>query len=594
MKRNTLWISLAATALLAVPAARAVDSLSACGYHSVFLNMEEVPSGFWNWTYNEGAMWAWNQYADLYRVLASNGTWGRNSVNEFGGFPSNTDLNSQWGFNWGTALAMTCFSWPCACCQISESDVLFNPSQTWTSDLIAAEDNSSWIAYQPVVMHELGHSWGEITQNESYSYNTTSVMHAYYLGYVQSDLTVHRGDAGLIRAQYNGSATLPSITDMAVHSHYVDGTGSLVSSHVGGTYFIQGSPITVRGITIENTGSTNLSNVHIRIYLSTNRTISTGDVLIGDWSFSSFPTNAQGTYDLATSIPAALTPGTWYVGGIVTHDGYVGDSTFTSNDTTHFKQPITVASSRVDDGYENNDSSGTASTVSAPFGPTLLQACPNDDDWFRVFVNAPHGIAASISFTHANGDVDMQMFDPSLTLVDSSTGTTDSESVSVTNVLSTGYYYFRIYGFSGAANSYQLSIQNLPACGSSATQSNYGAGKSGSFGVPNLTANQPPRIGQSSLVSITNGYPGAPGILLVGTSTASIPFDKGTLLVNPTSVLAMPPLNGSGAYSFTVNHSSNPAFCGATVYFQAMMVDPGATGFHHTSQTRGLQWTVGN
>ena len=183
MKRTTIWLSLSAAALLAVPAARAVDSLSACGYHSVFLNMEEVPSNFWNYPYNEGAMWGWNQYADIYRVLASNGTWGRNGVNEFGGFPSNTDLNAQWGFNWGTALAMTCYSWPCVCCQISESDVLFNPSQSWTSDLIAAEDNNSLIAYQPVVMHELGHSWGEVTQNESYSYNTTSVMHAYYLGY---------------------------------------------------------------------------------------------------------------------------------------------------------------------------------------------------------------------------------------------------------------------------------------------------------------------------------------------------------------------------------------------------------------------------
>ncbi len=594
MKRTTIWLSLSAAALLAVPAARAVDSLSACGYHSVFLNMEEVPSNFWNYPYNEGAMWGWNQYADIYRVLASNGTWGRNGVNEFGGFPSNTDLNAQWGFNWGTALAMTCYSWPCVCCQISESDVLFNPSQSWTSDLIAAEDNNSLIAYQPVVMHELGHSWGEVTQNESYSYNTTSVMHAYYLGYVQSDLTIHRGDSFLIRAQYNGSATLPAIADMAVHSHYVDGTGSLVSSNVGGTNFIQGSPITIHGITVENTGSVSLNNVHIRMYLSTNRIISTGDTLIGDWSWASFPTNAQGTYDLATSVPASLTPGTYYVGGIITHDGYVGDSPFTSNDTTHFKQPITVASSRVDDVYENNDTSGTASTVSAPFGPTLLQACPNDDDWFRVFVNAPHGLAASISFTHALGDVDMAMYDPNLNLIDTSTSVSDGESVSVTNAAISGYYYIRVYGYNGASNAYQLSISNILACAGAAAQSSYGSGKAGTFGVPNLTGSDAPHIGQSTTVSITNGYPGAPGILVVGTSSASIPFDKGTLLVNPSSVLALPPLNGSGAYSFVVNNSSNPAFCGANVYFQGIFVDPNATGYNHTSQTRGLHWTLGN
>ncbi len=566
----------------------APDNLVACGYHSVYLNMEQIPTSWWSHPLNESAMWVWNQYADLFRSFAGNGTWGKNGVNEFGGWPSDADLNSTWGFSWGSALALTVYTWNCECCQITESDVLFNPAYTWTNDLLAAEDNPSWVAYQPVLMHETGHVWGEQTKNESYSYNLPSVMHAYYSSIVQSGFSVHWPDSYLIRAQYTGAAALPSIKDMAVHSHFVNGVGHLSNSHCGSTLFTQGQSITAYGVSVENTGSVDLNDVRLRLYLSSNRTISTGDVLIGEWYWTSFPKVAYGVYDFTTTIPAGLSDGTWYVGAIITQNGYNPDNGIGGNDSTHLRVPIVVAHQCTDDVYEQNDVSSQAKTLAAPFGPTLLQACSGDDDWYKVWVDAPNGLKATITFSHAAGDVDMTLYDPDLSEIDSSTSVIDQEQVQINPSTVSGYYYLRVYGYIGAENSYQLTLEAIDNAAKP-----YGTGCPGSGGlVPALALSGAVTSGSNVTLSIGNALGGATAILVFGPKV-STPLPGGcSLLVLPSPVQLVLPLAGSGPGngSLVLPAVVPPGVVPGMLSMQAFVLDPG--GYAGYSATNGVEFKM--
>jgi FG-GAP-like repeat len=124
------------------------------------------------------------------------------------------------------------------------------------------------------------------------------------------------------------------------------------------------------------------------------------------------------------------------------------------------------------------------------------------------------------------------------------------------------------------------------------TQS-YGAGKPGSNGVPILASLGPPKLGAASGISITNGLAGAPSLLFVGVLQAAIPFDLGTLLVQPLVALSLPSFDGNGDLSLPYVISNDAALCGVELRFQAMFVDPAAPGPLHTAQTNGLRWVFG-
>ena len=81
---------------------------------------------------------------------------------------------------------------------------------------------------------------------------------------------------------------------------------------------------------------------------------------------------------------------------------------------------------------------------------------PGDEDWASVRVCAGGTLDARVSFTHALGDVDLQLLDASSPLV-TSNGLTDSERVTYTTAAEQTLYV-RVYGFSGASNTYRLTL----------------------------------------------------------------------------------------------------------------------------------------
>lgn len=127
-----------------------------------------------------------------------------------------------------------------------------------------------------------------------------------------------------------------------------------------------------------------------------------------------------------------------------------------SDDIAGIQAIYGVCGGCTDDGYENNDSFAGASAISAG---TInnLQICSGDDDYFSFSVPEGNDVQVDIAFTHASGNLSLYLYNTAQSQIDSSTSTTNNESVSASG-LSAGIYYTRVLGVSGAENSYNLTL----------------------------------------------------------------------------------------------------------------------------------------
>jgi len=96
------------------------------------------------------------------------------------------------------------------------------------------------------------------------------------------------------------------------------------------------------------------------------------------------------------------------------------------------------------------------------------QVCPGDDDYVAIPMTGPGTIEVLVAFTHADGDLDLELYDPSGARIATAPSGTDDESLTE-DVAGGGTYALRIYGFSGAANSYEGLIIRTEGAGCSGT-----------------------------------------------------------------------------------------------------------------------------
>ncbi len=121
-----------------------------------------------------------------------------------------------------------------------------------------------------------------------------------------------------------------------------------------------------------------------------------------------------------------------------------------------------LATALADDSYEQNDTRATAYnlgtlTTSRTIN-NLVQADAND--WYKFTTNSTTAAGSLIStvFTHASGDLDLELYNSAGTRIKVSQGITNGESFSIAG-LAKGTYYIRIYGYRGVTNpNYSLGI----------------------------------------------------------------------------------------------------------------------------------------
>lgn len=112
-----------------------------------------------------------------------------------------------------------------------------------------------------------------------------------------------------------------------------------------------------------------------------------------------------------------------------------------------------------DDAFEDDDSVPAAHAL-AGVSHVAAQICSNDDDYYSITPAAMDRVTVGLAFTSALGDLDLQLLDSAGTIVGSSAGTSDTESVSYCARGATPLYA-RVLGYAGAENAYTMDVTRM-------------------------------------------------------------------------------------------------------------------------------------
>jgi hypothetical protein len=110
-----------------------------------------------------------------------------------------------------------------------------------------------------------------------------------------------------------------------------------------------------------------------------------------------------------------------------------------------------------DDPFEPNNDTSSATELFAPLDEAIGAICGNDDFYFATLNNGCT-FNATLSFTNAEGDLDLELDDESGNQLAISQGSTDTEQISFVATSDLQLVYVRVFGFSGASNTYRLHV----------------------------------------------------------------------------------------------------------------------------------------
>jgi hypothetical protein len=105
----------------------------------------------------------------------------------------------------------------------------------------------------------------------------------------------------------------------------------------------------------------------------------------------------------------------------------------------------------VNDAFEPDDARATARpAVGDAFEGTL---CPMDSDHIAIPVTGASRVQIDVTFDGMRSDIDIELYSPAGTVIASSRGTTDLETID-TMVTTAGTYVLRVFGFTAESNTY--------------------------------------------------------------------------------------------------------------------------------------------
>lgn len=231
-----------------------------------------------------------------------------------------------------------------------------------------------------------------------------------------------------------------------------------------------------------------------------------------------------------------------------------------------------------DDGFEENDD--CASAVPAGSGGTNLFVSDTDSDFYDVVVPAFSTGYMTILFTHADGDLDLYLYDAcGGTQLDVGFSASDNEEVSyVNNTASPVLLKLEVDFFLTGCNTYDMVISSQP--GQPGTR--YCQADANGSGFPaHISATGSASVSANDLVLVAAPVDGAQfGVFFHGPGQDFAPF-AGTshvrCVANPVVRSSVQLANVSGVLSLALDNNS-PAGAGitlgATRYFQAWYRDP--------------------
>lgn len=111
-----------------------------------------------------------------------------------------------------------------------------------------------------------------------------------------------------------------------------------------------------------------------------------------------------------------------------------------------------------DDAQEPNDSCATAKAI-VPGTYSSLVVKRLDEDWYSMSIPAGSSLTASLTYTHANGDIDVQVFTAcGGTVALDRNGNVNNESFTFTNPGPSSTVYLRVYLGADVRNEYSMTV----------------------------------------------------------------------------------------------------------------------------------------
>ncbi len=181
------------------------------------------------------------------------------------------------------------------------------------------------------------------------------------------------------------------------------------------------------------------------------------DVVLDRTVFAGLASGAGATVNEKVAIPLSTLPGLYWVLVWVDADEVLGEANETDN---YLALPLKVTAPCEADVLEPNDLRAEASALPLPGAAADLAICAGDVDWFAVDAEAGDIVTIQAIFAHADGDLDLRVYDPlvSQTLpIATSTSTDDDEEAVITVPLATTLYV-RVSGFGADGAPYDLAI----------------------------------------------------------------------------------------------------------------------------------------
>lgn len=205
---------------------------------------------------------------------------------------------------------------------------------------------------------------------------------------------------------------------------------------------------------LENPCTLPAPNFDVTVWLSLDERVDSGDLPLSSLSDPGLAAGQVRAYRTKVTIPESTAPGAYRV--LVEADASQALDESNELDNVAFV-PLTVTDPCEADRFEPNDQRATSTPIGAGLEDELT-LCPFDQDWFAIASPAGATWDLAIRFAHAEGDLDLRVYDPLLSTtlpVASSTTLTDDEAVTVTTPLTTTLYV-RVNGYGGARAGYRL------------------------------------------------------------------------------------------------------------------------------------------
>ncbi|MGH9332301.1 MAG: pre-peptidase C-terminal domain-containing protein, partial [Vicinamibacteria bacterium] len=418
--------------------------------------MDNVLSPASPWGDNaEFQMSEWNEVdvtdnSHPFRVsLSPEFSFGANDGDNTIGFLGEAALNSEYGLSFSSALAWAVCWAGGSGGRYDECDVIIDVNRPW----VIGPDDAEW--FQSTVLHELGHVRGLGHYNGFLSMQNSGTSK-----YLRNEVLYMDDKVGVRQ-----NASNVSERDIVMYNKWHNGSTPQWMS-MSPLSLREGQTINLNNITVENRGTLSFGSLRFGVYLSTNSTISTGDTLLNTGSWGSFGTFTFSTFNWSATIPTINDCGTRYIGGIIDDNGAYSER-FEGNNAVLFTNGVPFSGSSFvptpltirlrEDTLEPNDSRPTAAFISLPFFNSGLSIDADfENDYYRFTASGPGQVNVSATFTHALGNIDMQLLNSVGTVLATSASTTNNESINF-NIGSAGTYYIRVYGNgSGSCNKYTL------------------------------------------------------------------------------------------------------------------------------------------